>query len=458
VWQIANLSGVGTGTRLEVTAAGETLFSQFAMPPAVPQISRLTASGSPEGGIIPADGRLFSPADVALDAAGNILVENRALNEIVKLAPTGDVLGSWSPNDGMPAQPNPLLSRPMAAATSEPPPPPPGGSGNRQLSKVTDAPGDVVYTYMGGFTSGVGNALFRVDPVTPVVVDFQTVNGNPMLSGQDYLLRARAYVPFSAVTQYEFDTNGDGTFDGPAETDSLGAFRRAHYDQPGHYELQVRVTGARGGTVTSRPTVGMGYLDVRLAPPTGQVGVSIDDGATYTNNPRVTLELVWPVLASEVLIANDGGFRNTLPTPLAATVRWRLASSGPERLPKTVYVRYQGLPNDMPPGGVATGQAINFTDDIILDETPPKLMSATIVGGSGKASAARAPRKRTFKLRLRASDNVSGVRSVQFAVKKRKPGRPLRYRRVLKIKATRRPRLARVVDRAGNVSRWRVVR
>src|SRR4029079_5718565 len=70
------------------------------------------------------------------------------------------------------------------------------------------------------------------------------------------------------------------------------------------------------------------------------VGVSINQGAQYTNKPKVTLTIVAPPGTTSLLIANDVGSVGALPQPLASTVDWTLDSSGPERLPKTVYVRF----------------------------------------------------------------------------------------------------------------------
>jgi hypothetical protein len=39
-------------------------------------------------------------------------------------------------------------------------------------------------------------------------------------------------------------------------------------------------------------------------------------------------------------VANDGGFAAGLPSPVVKELSWNLDSSGPERLPKTVYLRF----------------------------------------------------------------------------------------------------------------------
>jgi hypothetical protein len=179
------------------------------------------------------------------------------------------------------------------------------------------------------------------------------------------------------------------------------------------------------------------------------VGISIDDGAQFTNTPAVTVHIVWPLGATAVWLANDGGFSKAKSFAVAPELPWRLVSTGPERLPKTVYMRFGG--------SIQT-----FSDDIILDETRPKVVSATLSGGVATAgAAAKKPRKRRYTIRMRARDNVSGVKRMQASVKqgkKRKKTKPLRYRRKLRVRATS-PRIrVRVRDGAGNWSKWKPVK
>jgi len=176
-------------------------------------------------------------------------------------------------------------------------------------------------------------------------------------------------------------------------------------------------------------------------PPAGRTGVSVNSGALYTNRPEVTLNIVWPRGTRTVLVSNDGGFGRAREFPVRPAMPWRLDSSGPERLPKTVYVRF-GSSNQ------------TFTDDIILDETAPRVVSARLVApGAGSASAAT--RQRLYRLRLRAYDRTSGVASVQVAVTKRRPLRMQRFHKVIRVRSAKVPRFVRVRDRAGNLSRWR---
>ena len=110
---------------------------------------------------------------------------------------------------------------------------------------------------------------------------------------------------------------------------------------------------------------------------THAVGVSINDGAQYTNDPDVTVFAVWPGFASDALVSNDGGFKTAVNFPVAEKIPWKLDSSGPERLPKTIYVRFTA----------GTQVSETYQDDIILDQTPPKVLSASLSSGGSAASA-----------------------------------------------------------------------
>jgi hypothetical protein len=240
-----------------------------------------------------------------------------------------------------------------------------------------------------------------------------------------------------SIANYSWDLDGDGSF----ETDSgAAATTTKTYTSPATIDVQVRVTDGGGLTSVAQQT-----LVISTQAPAGKpLGVSIDDGAQYTNDPKVTIFAVWPSFASNAFVSNDGGFKNGQLFPVAEKIPWTLDSSGPERLPKTVYVRFQSGPQT----------SETYTDDIILDQTPPKVLSASLSSGAGAARVARA---KTVTLRLEAKDNVSGVGGLQVTKNKRKPGRFLRYRKTLKV-APAKTLYVRVRDRAGNLSTWRVAK
>ena len=179
-------------------------------------------------------------------------------------------------------------------------------------------------------------------------------------------------------------------------------------------------------------------------------GMTINGGALYTNDPDVRLSVIAPSWANSLRVANDGGFGAAKTFAVTKAIRWRLAESGRERLPKTVYLRFGS-------------DAQTFTDDIILDQTKPTVSSATVGSGGATSSSAAvtataASKRRTYRVRVRAKDATSGVAKVQFAVRsKRHPSALRKFKRISRYKGAA-PKYVRVRDRAGNYSRWRSIR
>ena len=193
------------------------------------------------------------------------------------------------------------------------------------------------------------------------------------------------------------------------------------------------------------------YTVVPDSPAGRDTGVSIDDGADFTNNPEVLLHLgwkAWPI--DKVKVSNDGGFAPSKTRVFDLTsgdpIPWRLVVLGNERLPKTVYVRFHS------PSRGAGWDQITYSDDIVLDTVVPQILSVTLLQ-PGAASLASARRT----LRVKAKDNRSGVKSIQISKgKPRKKSKVVKYRKA--VAAPRSGRLfVRVRDGAGNWSKWRAV-
>ena len=162
------------------------------------------------------------------------------------------------------------------------------------------------------------------------------------------------------------------------------------------------------------------------------IGVSINGGATFTNSPNVTITAYGPDSATQLLLDNDGGFANALRFPIVDfRFPWTLNDSGPERLPRTVYARFEG-------GNLDPSRTLS--DDIILDQTAPAVTAARAVGST---------------VRVAARDRTSGVGALQFKSR----GTISAFRKfapVTKIRG-RMPGFVRVRDRAKNLSRWHSV-
>jgi YVTN family beta-propeller protein len=131
------------------------------------------------------------------------------------------------------------------------------------------------------------------------------------------------------------------------------------------------------------------------SPPSGEVGVSINSGDSYTNSKSVLLNLIWPEYATEARVSNDGGFASakTSVLKLAPSVKWELDDSVKGVYTKVVYVRFSGIGDT----------AKSYTDDIILDTTAPVVESSTATGASG-----------AIEVTLKATDDITGVDKVQI--------------------------------------------
>ena len=202
-------------------------------------------------------------------------------------------------------------------------------------------------------------------------------------------------------------------------------------------------TGGGSAPVESPPASG-GSVGC-ATPPAGPVGLSINGGEAYTNSPDVTLDVIWPICTADVQVANDGGFRSAQSRPVSASIPWRLSTSGSERLPKTVYLRF----------GAGTQ---NYTDDIILDQAPPRIVSATAEVAQGQAeTAARsgAPTRRVLVSVAARDLGASGTAAIQVRAGRTSVTRP--YGKTVSIRTPRDTVRVRVRDRAGNWSRVRVV-
>ncbi|MEJ2209112.1 MAG: PKD domain-containing protein, partial [Anaerolineae bacterium] len=143
-------------------------------------------------------------------------------------------------------------------------------------------------------------------------------------------------------------------------------------------------------------------------------GLSIDDGALYTNIPTVTLHYTWDAAddITHVKLSNDGGFGpegNTtdwLPVdPDNPTyIDWVLATYGQLTLPRTVYAKFRDL------SGKQYGPV---QDDIIYDPDLPLVKVVEIIPQETRGAAPR--QGQNVIVRVTASDPNSGVAKIQLS-------------------------------------------
>jgi|GEM_PF-3419041 len=165
----------------------------------------------------------------------------------------------------------------------------------------------------------------------------------------------------------------------------------------------------------------------------GAIGVTMNNGATFTNSADVTLTIHEPASATSALISNDSGFATSTLRGIRAddTYSWTLAGSSSAQ-PKKVYVRFNG------PG---VNQSTTYSDEITLDTEPPVIDFATL-------------QQRRSILRVGASDAVSGVGSMQVGPAPDSSAATRAYFPASYAPGLSRNRWVRVIDNAGNASDW----
>jgi 6-phosphogluconolactonase (cycloisomerase 2 family) len=171
----------------------------------------------------------------------------------------------------------------------------------------------------------------------------------------------------------------------------------------------------------------------------GLRGVTIEDGALYTNSPDVTVSVLCAGGGSVKLSNVEGDFAGARAIRVVGSetrLPWRLDTSGAQRDVKRVHVRFITYQRGGPQGN-------DLLDDIILDQRPPEVITAQL---------------RSSRLRLKARDNRSGVKRLQVTTSKSKPGKARGYTSKPKLKGSPRRVFVRVFDGAGNPSKWKVAR
>ena len=201
--------------------------------------------------------------------------------------------------------------------------------------------------------------------------------------------------------------------------------------------------------IVSRNSLGSSTGAVMTFRTRNPLGVSIQSGAIYTNSTSVTVSLSWPRGSIAAIVSNDGGFMNQTRFSLSDSVAWVLQSSGNERLPKAVYVKFV----------LADGSRSSvYSDDIILDQTAPVLLGVT--GSASNSSGVSIASVLSARLTINASDSNSGLGSIELrrsegaevvSVEVDDPGASVHYANVTSESGSLQ---VRVVDRAGNGSGW----
>lgn len=202
-----------------------------------------------------------------------------------------------------------------------------------------------------------------------------------------------------------------------------------------------------------------------------EYGLTINNGALFTNQITVELRLSAPALTPEMMISNDGGFAGATWEPYNSVRSWQITQYGSYVLPRTVYVRFRD----------ASGKVFGpYQDDILLDVNAPTGSVTVLSALTSSEQPATTPSADTaadysvllpfvtktgecpaagtvnVTLALSAEDDVSGVadmiisNSQGFACAKWEPFSKTKAWKVAANAET--PIYVRFRDHAGNVS------
>lgn len=118
-------------------------------------------------------------------------------------------------------------------------------------------------------------------------------------------------------------------------------------------------------------------------------GISINNGALYTNQTAVTLNISGQPGAALMQVSNDGGFAGATWEPCVREKPWTITQFGNSIIPRVVYTRFRDEAGNT--SGVVQ-------DDIILDVTAPTgsiaVVPSVVIRQSG-IRASQTPQERT---------------------------------------------------------------
>lgn len=386
------------------------------------------------------EGQFADPVGIAVDAtSGEVYVaDDGGTPQVQIFSASGDFIRQWGTTGAEPGQLPPHGLVAIAVA--------PDGdvytrelqsyeAGANRFQRFTAAGEFVAAQYMSGLVDPHGFAVSADVLLAPDTLDSKALAIYlrrafasllapylPVGVGQKTVFQATSMAPFGRAVEHEWDLDGDGIY----ELDT-GAFPEAHhvYTQAGRYTARLRVTSELGGVDSDQREV-----EVVVPPAEGPVGISINDGARYTRDPNVTLTVRWPQWSEFLTIANDGGFAPATTLPVGEKISWRLDTGGPAQRPRTIYVRFQRF-------GVE--EEVTYTDDIYLDTGKPTIRVTAVPFRRGPS-----------KLRLKASDEVSGVTSMQVMRKgKQQDWQP--FKQSLRLRGSTKKIRVRVPGRGGQL-------
>ena len=286
------------------------------------------------------------------------------------------------------------------------------------------------------------NEWMILQPGSAVFFDIAPINVNLNESPNCEAIQAQGGAGGTQVGsgQVFIDANGDGSYEllnpvSQFSTPTLGE-RVAPYRISAYWEY------APGQRIVNEYWIYVGNVS----------GISINQGAQFSTDQNVRLNIT-PMPGTETMqISNDAGFSEALNFPALNTVDWKLSQGIDIKVSKTVYCRFFNRD-----GGLLG----TLSDDIILDAYAPTLTKTSVAKSSGADSLVLSKSKlaKKYKLTLSASDAVSGLSNLQISTQANEiTAKTIVFKKTLKVSAIPSKKIyIRIQDLAGNWSKWRSI-
>jgi hypothetical protein len=225
------------------------------------------------------------------------------------------------------------------------------------------------YLYAIGGSSQSGVPLQSVEratiieDTTPPVVDSFAINGGALAStSQTVTLTVSASDSQTWVTLMSFSNDGVTWGAWQSYSPSSGWLLTSGDGLKTVYarvkDLAGNVSAIAQSRIELNTSVGTDY------------GLTINNGALFTNDIAVTLTISARPGVSQMQISNDGSFAHAVWEPYTVYRPWTITRYGSYVIPRVVYVRYKDLN-----GAVSA----TFQDDIILEVAPIRPVDGYLV-------------------------------------------------------------------------------
>jgi DNA-binding beta-propeller fold protein YncE len=238
-----------------------------------------------------------------------------------------------------------------------------------------------------GNANGSAARSFTVDQTSPVAV--LRVSPTRFVPPFRVTLDASGSTdPGGGIARYEFDLDGDGSY----ETTSTTPRAETTFTTLGQHPVGVRVVDRVGHTAAAAETV---VGEAVAGEDSHEASVTIDDGAQYTRSRTVSLTIHPPPRsgAMTMIVSNDGQPDQALRRPVAQHVAaWALAKGDGQRDRRIVYVVFYNAAGLQVTNG-------RVQDDILYDPYAPTVKDAVLHVTGGRSAS----------LSFHAKDRGSGL-------------------------------------------------